>query len=189
MIGLITMMKVKKNKIKILLGLIVLLLTITSCQKGNIMNDYPQLEDKHHVYKEIEVTDVIKMLEDKDSFTLVMGFPECPWCQAIMPVINDVAKENNCKKVYYLNIKDIRDNEESSGHSDYLQLANNYFKDALDIEKNRLNAPTFVKVEDGIMTKYHIDTVATHTINENMVLPPLTEEQLSELKTILKQFF
>ena len=65
----------------------------------------------------------------------------------------------------------------------------NYFKDALDVEKNRLNAPTFVKVVNGEMTMYHINTVDTHVLNENMVLPPLTDTQLKELKDILNKFF
>ena len=69
------------------------------------------------------------------------------------------------------------------------QLEENYFKDALDVEKNRLNAPTFVKVEKGEMTMYHINTVDTHVLNENMVLPPLSDTELKELKDILNKFF
>lgn len=177
------------KKIKILLLLIIILLSITSCQKGNIMNDYPQIDDKHHVYKEIEVNEVIKKIEKKESFYLVMGFPECPWCQALMPVLNEVAKENDIKTIYYLYLKDIRDNIESVGHSDYLKLQDNYFNKALDKEKNRLNAPTFVKVDNGEMVLYHINTVESHILNENNVLPPLSTLQLEELKNILKAFF
>ncbi len=176
------------KKLSILLVIIILLLSITSCKKENIMNDYPNIDDKRHVYKEIEVNDVIKKIEKKESFVLIMGFPECPWCQAIMPVLNEVAKENKVKTVYYLYIKDIRDNTSSEGHNDYLKLQDNYFNDAID-EKNRINAPTVVKVENGTMTKHHINTVDSHIINENMVLPPLTDEQLKELKIILGEFF
>ena len=177
------------KKLGILLGIIVLLLCITSCKKGNVMNDYPNIEDKNHVFEELEINDVLKKLENKKSFYLILGFPECPWCQAIMPVLNDVAKDNKVKTIYYINIKQIRDNSEAVGHNEYKQLEENYFKDALDVEKNRLNAPTFVKVENGEMTMYHINTVDTHVLNENMVLPPLTDTQLKELKGILSKFF
>ena len=95
------------KKLGILLGIIVLLLCITSCKKGNVMNDYPNIEDKHHVFEEIEINDVLKKLENKKSFYLILGFPECPWCQAIMPVLNDVAKDNKVKTIYYINIKQI----------------------------------------------------------------------------------
>ena len=177
------------KKLGILLSIIILLLCITSCKKGNVMNDYPNIEDKNHVFKEIEINDVIKKLENNKSFYLVLGFPECPWCQALMPVLNEVAKDNKEKTIYYLNIKEIRDNTESLGHTEYKKLEDNYFKEALDIEKNRLNAPTFVKVENGKMTMYHINTVSSHVLNENMVLPPLTNEELNELKAILNKFF
>ena len=47
------------KKLGILLGIIVLLLCITSCKKGNVMNDYPNIEDKHHVFEELEINDVL----------------------------------------------------------------------------------------------------------------------------------
>ena len=36
---------------------------------------------------------------------------------------------------------------------------------------------------------YHINTVDTHVLNENMVLPPLSDTELKELKDILNKFF
>lgn len=153
------------------------------------MNKYPALTDTNHVYKEIEVDTLIKKLNKKESFVVILGFPECPWCQAIMPVLNDVAKESNEKTVYYLYLKEIRDDENHKNHDKYLELVNNHFKDAIDTKNNRLNAPTVIKVEKGIMTKYHIDTVSSHVMNENHVLPALTEEQKDELKNILREFF
>lgn len=164
-------------------------LTLIGCKKRNIMKDYPSLNDKNHIYKEVQIDDVITMLEDKESFYLVMGFPECPWCQALMPVLNEVAKDAAVKVVYYLCIKEIRDNEKANGHDLYLELKNNYFKEALDLSNNRLNAPTFVKVDRGIMVKYHLNTTQDHIKNENGVLPPLTQEQKNELENILMDFF
>ena len=156
-----------------------------SCNgKSEIMKDYPSL-DKKHVYEEIDVFELTSLIE-KEDFYLIMGFPACPWCQAIMGVLNEVAHENNVKKIYYLDIKDIRDNEGTTGFNEFHALSSGIFKDAKDIEKDRINAPTFVKVEDGEMKAYHIDTVSSHVMNENMVLPPLTDEQIIELKSILK---
>ncbi|MBS5852402.1 MAG: hypothetical protein ACLUG4_05785 [Bacilli bacterium] len=177
------------KKIVVIILIICFVLTLTGCTKRNIMKDYPSLNDKNHIYKEVKIDDVITMLKDQESFYLVMGFPECPWCQALMPVLNDVAKDASIKVVYYLYIKEIRDNEKASGHDLYLELENNYFKEALDSSNNRLNAPTFVKVDNGIMTKYHLNTTQDHIKNENGVLPPLTQEQRGELENILMDFF
>lgn len=175
-------------KRQILFLLIITLLLLTCCKKENIMNDYPNINDKHHVFKEIKVDDVLEKLEKKESFLLVMGFPLCPWCQALMPVLNEVAKENNYKTIYYLYLKDIRDDENATGHNEYLKLQNEYFKDALD-DLERINAPTFVKIENGILTRYHLNTVSSHVLNDNKVLPPLTNEQKEQLKAILNSFF
>ena len=159
------------KKIVVIILIICFVLTLTGCTKRNIMKDYPSLNDKNHIYKEVKIDDVITMLKDQESFYLVMGFPECPWCQALMPVLNDVAKDASIKVDLYL------------------ELENNYFKEALDSSNNRLNAPTFVKVDNGIMTKYHLNTTQDHIKNENGVLPPLTQEQRGELENILMDFF
>lgn len=153
------------------------------------MKDYTGVIDVNHIFKEVTVDEVLNKLQKEESFYLVMGFPECPWCQALMPVLNDVAKEYEDITVYYLNIKEIRDNKESAGHEKYLELAENYFVDAVDPDKDRLNAPTFIKVKSGQMRQHHLNTVDSHILNENNVLPPLSEAELAELKDILRDFF
>ena len=111
------------------------------------------------------------------------------FCECEGWVLNEVAKDAAVEVVYYLCIKEIRDNEKANGHDLYLELENNYFKEALDLSNNRLNAPTFVKVDRGIMVKYHLNTTQDHIKNENGVLPPLTQEQKNELENILMDFF
>lgn len=173
--------------------LVILLLfsvVLTSCDtEDKIMKNYPQITDENHVFEEVNIDTIIQKLENEETFYLVMGFPTCPWCQALMPVLNEVAKEYEGTKIYYLDILDLRDNEESLGHEKYLELENNYFKEALDIEKDRLNAPTFVKVKNGSLKQYHLNTVSTHTMNENGVLPALTDAEKNELIGILRGFF
>ena len=173
------------KKILLIITLCCLLFSMTSCKnKGEIMENYPSL-DKNHVYKEIDVFDLEKKINAKDDFYLLMGFPMCPWCQAIIDVIDDVARDNKIKTVYYIDIKDIRDEDFIEGYTEFHNLANSVFKDAIDTEKNRINAPTFVKIVNGEMVAYHLNTVSSHVMNENMVLPPLTDEEKSELKDIL----
>lgn len=179
----------KNYHMLVLLVTIISMVTLTSCKKDEMLKDYTGLTDKNHLYQVLDVTEVINKMEQKESFVLVMGFPECPWCQALIPVVNEVAKTKKANVIYYLNIKDIRDNENNSHHVDYLKLQNEYFKDALDEKNKRLNAPTIVKVENGQMTNFHLNTVDSHLKNENGVLPPLTSEQKEELISILNQFF
>lgn len=186
-------MKTKKNKklIRILEITLMGLLLFCGCQntKKQINKDYPQLVDKKHVFKEIDVNKLTEMFTDAENFYLVMGFSECPWCQSLMPVLNDVSKENGVELIYYLNIKQIRDNKDAKGYDDFLNLTSSYFQNIIDKDKNRVNAPTFVKVENGVVVKYHLNTVSSHIKNENNYLPPLDANQLSELKEILNNIF
>lgn len=183
------MSKFLNTKFWLVLVMLFSVMIFSSCQQEDaIMKDYPSIIDINHVFKETTVKDVISKLEKKESFYLVMGFPECPWCQALMPVLNEVAKESEIT-VYYLNIKTMRDNEDDVNHHNYLQLEQQYFKEAVDMEKGKMNAPTFVKVENGRLKQYHLNTVSTHRLNENNVLPPLTDVEKDELISILKNFF
>lgn len=187
------MMKIKKiNIILKLAGIVIMgLLCICGCNttKKQINKDYPQLIDQKHVFESIEVNEVKNMFDNHNDFYLVMGFSDCPWCQALIPILNEVAKENQVKIVYYLDIKEIRDNEKATGYDIFSDLTNTVFKAIIDQEKNRVNAPTFIKVEKGEIVGYHLNTVSGHVKNDSGYLPPLTEEQVLELKEILNHIF
>ncbi len=166
-----------------------LFLTITSCNKEDlIMENYPGITDKKHIIKELTPKELVEKISNQETFVVVLGFPECPWCQALMPEVNKVGKELALENIYYCNIKDSRDNLDSSDRIYYLGLYE-YFEEMVDDEKDRINAPTTLKVKDGRLAGFHIDTVESHTINQTGVLPPLTEEEKIELHTLLKDLF
>ena len=85
------------------------------------MMDYPGLTDKKHIFEEINVDELLKMINEDETFVAVLGFPECPWCRAIMPHLNDAGKEEGLKEIYYVNILEMRE-ETSSDHAKYLEL-------------------------------------------------------------------
>ena len=131
---------------------------------------------------------MVEKISNQETFVVVLGFPECPWCQALMPEVNTIGKELELDNVYYCNIKDSRDNPSSSDKIYYLGLYE-YFEEIVDDEKDRINAPTTLKIKEGRLAGYHIDTVQSHSINEAGILPELTNEQRSELHKILKELF
>lgn len=172
---------------KILLLLILLIpLTLCSCKKKDtIMENYPSITDKKHVIVELSPKELIEKISNQESFIVTLGFEACPWCQALMPEYNEVAKSEGLKEVYYVDIKDMRDNVESSDRIYYLALYS-YFNEIVDIEKDRINAPTMLAIKNGKLEAFHIDTVSTHTINEQGILPALTAEQKTLLHSIIK---
>lgn len=148
-------------------------------------SEYQQVTDEEHVFEYVSADQILYMIENKKTALIVLGFKECPWCQALMPVLNEAAKNEEVEKVYYLDIKTMRDDTTTSEHKKYLMLKE-AFSEAVDESKDRLNAPTVIFLKDGELVDYHIDTVITHVINDNNVLPPLTKDEHKELLEILE---
>ena len=62
--------------------------------------EYDITSDNVYVYKSInEIINILK----HGSGVVYLGFPECPWCKAYVPMLNDVAKSVGVEKIYYLN--------------------------------------------------------------------------------------
>lgn len=148
-------------------------------------SEYQQVTDEEHVFEYVSANQILYMIENKKTALIVLGFKECPWCQALMPVLNEAAKNEEVEKVYYLDIKTMRDDTTTSEHKKYLMLKE-AFSEAVDESKDRLNAPTVIFLKDGELVDYHIDTVITHVMNDNNVLPPLTKDEHKELLEILE---
>ena len=78
-----------------LMGLIIFL--IIHNVKNNIpdnekfANEYTEV-GKNNVFVYREADEIIKILEGGTGI-VYLGFPECPWCQAYVPMLNEVAKE------------------------------------------------------------------------------------------------
>ena len=55
-------------------------------------------EDNYFVYRNAE--EIIKILEHGTG-VVYLGFPECPWCQAYVPMLNEVSDVEGLEKIYY----------------------------------------------------------------------------------------
>ncbi len=143
-----------------------------------------------------KIVNIIK----KDTGIIYFGFPECPWCRMIVPVLLEVAKENDID-IYYLNIYDFRstfviENGKAKlskeGEKDYytiLDLLDDELEDynlagkdgkKISTGEKRLYAPTVVFVKDGEVKGVHVASVDSQT---DPYLS-LTTEQREELKNI-----
>ena len=64
-------------------------------------------EDNIFVKRSAE--DIISILENGTGVVL-LSFPECPWCQAYVPYLEEQAKDNGITVIYYCNILEDRKN-------------------------------------------------------------------------------
>ncbi|MFV0250221.1 MAG: hypothetical protein ACK5HP_04235 [Bacilli bacterium] len=150
----------------------------------------------------IEYSSVDKILELLESGTGVIyfGYPECPWCRNIVPVLLEATEEMGVETIYYYDPSDIRDtktlNESgeivitNEGTNDYKKIVEKLY-DFLtpytglnDDSIKRLYVPTVVFVDSGEIIGVHIGTVDSQT---NPYIK-LDEEETEELKNIYIEY-
>lgn len=108
-------------------------------------------------YTKVPMDNVFKTKNLKDALSIInegtgivfFGFPECPWCQAYAPMLNDLAKEYGISEIYYTNIRAERENSTE----DYEALVNalgDYLQEDNEGAK-RIYVPDTVFVIDGVI--------------------------------------
>lgn len=173
------------NRKFLFLSLIMFMLFVTSCKKNQIVTDYPSLE-KDTIVEYISGKEALEKIEDGYNGIIVFGFKECPWCQACISHVDYVAKEKGYKEVFYLDIKDMRDNEESQDRQIYLSIFEHIKEDIDNPEK--IFAPTVIVFKDGKVAGYNTGTVESHERVDG-TLPVMTDEQIEELREIYRKIF
>lgn len=141
-----------------------------SFRKVNIREDNPMIY--------ISAKDLVKKINNKDSFVVYFGFSSCPWCRSIIESLIESGMNNKISKIYYVDIKDIRDKYElddnnkaiktvegTKDYYDLLELLDVILDDYEDIpytvknkkkyakiDEKRIYAPNVILVKDGIPT-------------------------------------
>ncbi len=112
---------------------------------------------------------------------LYFGFPDCPWCRNMLPVLLQTLKNMSIERMYYLNIGSIRDTlalgeknkvevkeEGTKGYYKILELMDEVLDPyyliseddkKIDTKEKRLMAPTVVAIKDGKIVDIHVGTV------------------------------
>ncbi len=180
----------------------------------NFKNEYEKLNNKvnennNKLYPEVNISEknvikyssydeIIQVIKEGTG-VIYLGFPECPWCRNLVPILLSAANETEMDKIYYLNIKDDRDvlildeNKnivvQNEGKKEYFELVSvlnevldDYVLTTNDGEevntgKKRILVPLLIFVKDGKITNIHLGTV------DEQVDPyvSLTDKQEEEL--------
>ena len=140
-------------------------------------------EDNVFVYRtDKEVIDILK----HGTGIVYLGFPECPWCQAYVSYLDEVAKETKIEKIYYLNILEIRKNN-TREYQEIVSLLDNYL--SYDEEgKKRIYVPAIVAVKEGEIIGFD-DETSHDTKGYETPEEYWKNEDLAGLKKKLKEMF
>jgi len=177
------------KKIIILLSLLLLV----GCSNKNAVkfkNEYESLNGKTNSYgknyRELSINkknpyiysnakEIVKKIENKETFYVYFGSKLCPWCRSVIEKSIDVANDLNIKKIYYVDIWDDEGNEilrdkyiiddgklklDKEGTKEYKKLLkyfDSYLRDYLvegkDTKEKRIYAPNFMYIEKGKIKK------------------------------------
>lgn len=171
-----------------------LLVIITGCNNTSdglkFKNEYEELNsqsvsmsiDEKNPIKYATFDEIIEILSEKTG-VIYFGFPACPWCRNVIPVLFEVAQENNIDTIYYFNPREIR----NSGDDSYQKLIS-ILDDYLEFDENgnkTLYVPDVYFIKDGKIVGNHLSTVESQT---DPYLA-LTDDQKVELKNIYQELF
>lgn len=162
--------------------LIVLVILFTGCEVKKVTEikenkfalEYNISLDHPFVY--MKAPEAVTFLQE-GSGIIMFGFSACPWCQEMVSIIYDVAKEKNINEIYYLDIKDIRE-QNTEEYQQIVNLLKDYLYDDIDGNK-RLYVPDIYFLVNGIVVGHN---------NDLSVLSGNVEEYLTaSKKTFLKE--
>lgn len=134
-------------------------------------------KDNVFVYRSKD--EIINILEHGTGI-VYLGYPECPWCMAYVPLLNEIAKNEGIEKIYYYNIREDRDD-----NTKFYQKVVSILNDYLDYDeegKKRIFVPNVTFVKEG---KIIFNDNETSLISEGTPSEYWTEEK----KTLFNEKF
>lgn len=140
-------------------------------------SDEYTLVDKDNVFVYSNIDEIANMIENGTGIIFI-AYPECPWCQRYAMYLNEVAKENNIKEIYYLNIKHDRQIN-SSKYSKIARLLENYLYSD-DTGKAKIFVPDLIFVKNGKIIANDNETAITMASMD--IETYWTEEVIMEFK-------
>ena len=112
--------------------------------------EYPETpEDNRFIYASSE--QIIETFESGDGLVF-LGFPECPWCQVITPILDEAAKAENLDEILYYNIREDRESNDPV----YQQLVE-YLEEYLRTDEDgtpRIYVPDISAIRNGEIVGY-----------------------------------
>ena len=161
--------------------------------------------DKENKIKYASAKDIVKKIENNETFVVYFGFSKCPWCRSMIENLIELSNSYD-QTIYYVDVLEIRDKIEvvdgelkttTKGDENYMKLIN-LLSDVLDEYKvtdeedkeydtneKRIYAPNVVAVINGKATK------KVEGISEKLTDPyaKLTKEMIKESKKQLECIF
>ena len=171
----------------LLITTIIICLILSGCKKEptdseKFKEEYSKVGEYNvFVYKTSD--EILKILEHGTGI-VYFGFPECPWCQAYVPYLNEVADMEGLEKISYYNIYEDR-KENTEFYQKVVSIMDKYLQYDDDGNK-RIYVPAIVAVKEGSIIGFD-DETSLDTLGFKNPEDYWQEERVTNLKSRLTQ--
>lgn len=166
-----------------------------------------------NVFEVSSATEIVKKIENKDTFYVYFGSKLCPWCRSTIVKANEVAKAKGVSKIYYVDIwdndgneilrdkytlddknKPVLDKEGTKEYKKFLEVFDSLLSDytltdkdgkTIQVGEKRIYAPNFIYIEKGVAKK--LVTGLSDKLKDSR--DELTKEILDDEEKIYNGFF
>lgn len=220
-----------KRKLIICVTVMTIVLLLTGCGKENgraFKDDYEKMNgvinstgkvhravniSEDNAFRKVEASDIVQMIENKETFYVYFGSKLCPWCRSTIEKADEVSRKRGISKIYYVDIWDDEGNEilrdkmkldengvaviDQEGTNDYKKLLE-YFDillsnytltndkgEKIETGEKRIYAPNYIYVEKGVAKKL-ITGISSLQKDSREIL---TEEMLNDEDKAFNDFF
>lgn len=161
------------------------------------LSAYVFLKDDDPAFLEISTEESLKLFENGTGIVFY-SYETCPWCNRVIPVLDEAAKEAGIT-VFYVNIySDDFMSKSDTEKSDIIQSLYTCLDPILKKEKDSetgeekpvMEVPEVVAVKDGKIVGHHLGVVDDFTLDTNNLSEyQVTDDQVKELKNIYLDLF
>ena len=152
--------------------------------------------------------ELVKKMENKETFVVYFGFPNCPWCRSVVETMFEVAKDYNINKIYYVDVSMIRDvykldddnkpvvsTEGTSGYYKLLDKFSSVLDDYLLTDEDgnevstgekRIYVPNIVGVINGEAKELETGISELQTNPYMDITEEMKEDMYNKLKCVMK---
>ncbi len=130
----------------------------------------------------ISLDRLFELMDEEKTFIVVLSHLGCPWCEGLLPVMDDVINEKGLK-VYYLNSLEEQVASDTEGLDRLRDLAREYV--TYEDGKPVLWVPSVFYIQEGRIIAVHEGTVNTHPARER----EMTDKEEARLLYQLRKEF
>ncbi len=137
---------------------------------------------KDNIIKYAKIDEINNIIKTKTG-VIYLGYPTCPWCRNVVPVLLEAASSTSLGQIYYLDMTNIRDQKEvdtdgnikttkepQKGYEELLTNLDSILDDYIIKDQNgqeyntnekRIYVPLVIFVKEGQIIASHAGTVDT----------------------------